>query len=214
MAQVIKAQLTEGAEAAVSFFNSLNCPLITARVEGSDSFVNINGVFEIKNITKRNDVRLYQNGTQVVFFDNGYTPNPYCTVLYDDDCVFIWVCSSASGWTNKSFGVFYKRVGQKDLFGYRQGDGLTSDIVNYVLYDNDTSLAYKITTVFKDYTPNVDCLDYTKAYLFIGDLATTKSNDEVLGFLDCSTVTLFSVISFSGKNYFAIGTHILVELND
>lgn len=212
MAIATKTQLSRSDESgAVGFFNSLNCPLISASLVDNYSVININNVFEIKKIASDNGIEIYKNGTSIASLSRGYT-SPYITIVYGTNFVFIWICSSNSSWYSSSCGVIYKKVGEKELYGFYSGSGLTTNIVNFPLIENTTNIEYRINTVFKDYSPDINYLDYTQACLFQGQ---TKLPDErVTDFYDCSTVTIFSVVSFNGTNYFAIGTHTLVKLDN
>ena len=193
-----------------AFFNALNCPHIVASVEENHSVIEINDVIVLRDIAVSNGCTIYMNGTQKWAASRGYS-NPYVTVLYGDDFVFLYVCTSNGNWYSSSYGIFYKKCGQKELYGVHTGDGLTSDIKNYTLVDNNTNIEYIIDTVFKEYTPEPDNLDYTRAHLFSGNI---KTSNEVPDFFDSSNVTRFSVITFGGNNYFCIGSHCLVSLDE
>jgi len=212
MAIATKTQLSYGDESGtVGFFNSLNCSLITASLVDSYSVININNVFEIKKMASDNSIEIYKNGTALVSSSRGYT-KPYVTVAYGTNFVFIWICTSNNSWYSSSYGVVYKKVGEKELYGYYSGSGLTTNIASFPLIENTTSAEYRINTIFKDYSPDINYLDYTQACLFQGQ---TKLPDErVTDFYDCSTVTQFNVVSFNGTNYFAIGTHTLIKLDN
>lgn len=207
MKKIITSQVLNE-DGVVAFFNSLNCPLITATKDGASSVVNIADIFELKDMTVGNGLKVYKHGTQqAIDVSRGYN-TPFVTVIYSDNFVYIWGRSSNTSWLT-AFSIMVCMSGEKTLAGCYGSSGYSGNVVNMPLFDEDSGLEYHILTVFKEYTPNIDCLDYTVAHLFQG---TIKQPDEIDGIFDTSTITQNTVVTFDSRNFYALGPHCLVEL--
>lgn len=210
MAQVIKTNLTNK-DLAISFFNNLNNPYISAYEENNNCTININDIFLIKNVLS-NGIALFVNGTQVASISR-YWSNPQIIIAYDDNFVYLFIQGVWSGSLQSNhFCVMYHNLNDLSLYGWNYSESSSSGAIeNFTMTDENSQDLYKYNTIFRNYDNPIGFIDYTQKLLFENDIKTAIT---IPGFLDCSTVTEKQVITFNGKNYYAIGTHTLVQMDD
>lgn len=195
-----------GNEQVVAFINGLNCPLLSATFSDNTSHIFINEHLEVRGLS-----HVYMDGVDKGGPSRGWI-NPIVTVVYNDNFVYIWFFTTwGSGWTT-AMGICYIKHNNLDLYGYLPDtSGENGNIYSFTFADIDNLFSYTMKTCIASYTLDVATLDYTKQYMFSG--GTVKEN-ETGDLLNCTTVTQGLVITFDGKNYFALGPNTLIILDE
>lgn len=208
---ITSAQLTNP-DSAISWFNNMNPNLITAGYTSDANpvpYVRIADIFEVRDFIE-NDFQLFVHGERVSWVAR-YWSVPMTTVIYDGDLVYMYF---QSVWGGQLWGltccIVYNRISNLILYGYRVADSSSNPIETMQFYDDNTQLQYSYKSVFTTYSTQLGHIDYTQKRLFEGNI---KILTIVPNMLDCSTVTERSIISFNEHNYFAIGTHTLVQVD-
>ena len=193
----------------LTFFESLNCPLIT--VDRDNKTVDIDNNVTIA-ITVGSNVNYSRNFT---FTENGssWTSGQYYPVTiiacYSDKFVFLKIVSQNSTTTYTTY--IYEKNGSDIYSGHYLGSSASCDINSITTLNKYDSLDTYKYGVMLNYSNFTGYIDHTDLRLLTSNNEITSILDE--NFLACSTVTFNQVITFEGKNYYCIGTHTLVPLD-
>jgi len=193
-----------------AFFDSLNCPLLTTEISGSDFYLYVGAVADniFKYVGPRSgNAMLYVKGTNVIGSGWGQDNVPI-TVCYTDKFFFMYTKNVASNIRGLSF--FYEELDDMKLYGYSYSSsdnsfkpldiiGLTDD-VSGLQYIHSPRLNYSAPAGYIDYVPN---------QLFQSGIITNINDTN---FISCSTVAANQSVTIAGKNYYSIGTNILTEV--
>ena len=197
----------------INWVNSIGSSLISAGYSSDSTPVPqivIGGELYLKNFVVDNSAKFYYESTQIGSCQ-GYFGNPKSLIIiYDSDFVYLKLSgcwSSGTTPTNSGILLYSKALGPM-IYGCVSGVA-SPMIEDMTLTDRTNSYTYNMATVFRNYSQAVAHLDYTQKRLFKDGI---KSTLLLPNFVDCSTVDLYKVISFSGSSYFSVGNHTLIKV--
>lgn len=205
MAQVKKFN-PASASALVSFINS-NSP---SWVTGSGETLTIDETITITHGWQYGvTVTISRNESQLVYTDFAYS-GATCVIAYDENFFYLQCWNSG----NERFCVLYEKfedMSISDARGSTAGSGTMAyqPIENFNLTDLDTSIVYNHKAVL-NYDLELGHIDYTTDMLFNG----TQKVLEDFNFITCSSVIAETILTFSGENYYSLGTHTLVKIDN
>lgn len=211
MAKVQYYLTTYSAAAYKSFFDSLNCPLLTTEADENNYFNLYVGAVE-DNILKFQGPRygvagLYVKGTNVT--DSNWGVDLPITVCYTDKLFFMYTRNSSSNIRGLSF--FYEELGDMKLYGYSYSatDNSFKPLDIITLTDNVSGLQYAHSKRL-NYTASTGYIEYVPHQLFQSGVITNINDNN---FISCSTIAANQSVTIAGKNYYSIGTNTLVEID-
>ena len=203
MATVKRQSLTTSSSMWDSFFNGLNCPLISA----SGGTVDIDGKFSLR--LSGQTVYFYKGSSQLV--GSTYNFPMVVTVCCNDSFVSIQLKDPQS----RRIVLVYEKLEGLDVYATAGGgnnSGTAFFSINSLTFtDNETALTYAHKARL-NYADGLGYIDYTDEVLF--DSNNHKTDIEDPNFVACSTVPADQVITFQGKNYYSIGANTLVLIDD
>lgn len=201
MATVKRSSLPMSGSSWGTWFNNLNCPLISA----SGNVINIDDVF---TLTKDNYIVTLNKGSTQIFSSSWNNPATV-TVCCSDTLVYIQGYDPQS----RRFVFIYEKLDDIIIYAYFGGGNTTgvafkpissvtfTDINTGLEYTHDARLNYSVELGNIDYAPDV---------LFLSGV----KNVEDPNFVTCSTVTADKVVTFQGQNYYAVGSNTLVLMDE
>jgi len=197
----------------INWVNSIGSSLISAGYSSDATPVPqivIDDKLYLKNFVADNSARFYFESTQIGPCI-GYFGNPKSLIIiYDTDFVYLKLSGCwSSGTTATNSGILlYSKVLGSMIYGCVSGVA-NPVIENMTITDATNANSYTLSTVFRNYTLDVAHLDYTQKRLFKNGI---KSTIPMPDFIDCSTVDLYKVVSFSGSSYFSVGNNTLIRV--
>ena len=217
MALVKRTQMmTPTASAWKTYLDSLNCSLITVTAASGlltilvDNLVQIN--MTIPSAVWFNPITITYNGSTTSEISRLWVGNNvgYNLTTVCSENVFYMQIRDADG---RRFGFIYEICGNTKYYGYK-GSGNSTGIAWYdisaITLNNTTDGTTCNHGTTLGYSANLGMIDYaTNDPLF---LSGTKVNTDT-NMIACTTVTGDKVYTMSGKNYYAIGAHTLIEMD-
>lgn len=194
-----------------TFIDSMNCLLVETSHEGYITTVNVNDVVTIE-FGNGKVVVIYNEQTVATYYIlNGYN-DFYITVACNDNLFYVQTnCDYQSG---RRFVFLYEKINNKDYFGYNGSENVGGrgwfSIQEITLTETSSNLTYNHSSTF-NYACEAGYIDYASPECLFS--AGYKTDVEDTNFITSSTVALDQAITIAGKNYYAIGTNILVELD-
>lgn len=203
MATVTRQRLTNSASAWDSFFNGLNCSLISS----SGGVVSIGTEFSLRlsGIT----AYFYKGDTSLV--GSTYNWPMTVTVCCSDSLVSIQLQDPQS----RRITLIYEKFGDITIYataggGNNSGTAFHSiNSLTFTEYESELTYNHKARL---NYSNELGYIDFTSEVLF--DSNNYKTDIEDPNFIACSTVPSNQVITFQGKNYYSIGTNTLVLIDE
>lgn len=193
------------------FFDSFNSSIISTSISG-----------EILNVTVDNDliiqfddfsgtwfyIRVYRNGTQLTSkpMESGSDGKQELTIAASADMFYLQLKDRFPHY----FSVVYENVASTNLYGYYYDASSRIPITAMTLYDVNSVETYTHGNVL-NYACGIGTLNYLP-----NDIIYSGSSKYALdsNFIACSTVTLNTMITFNGKNYYSVGTHTLIPMEN
>lgn len=201
MATVKRSSLPMSGSSWGTWFNNLNCPLISA----SGNVITIDNEF---TLTKDNyNVILKKGSTQL--FNSTWNNPATVTVCCSDKLVYIQGYDPQS----RRFVFIYEKLDDIAIYAYYGASNTTGvafkPISDFTFTEINTGLEYTHGARL-NYTDELSNIDYAPEVLFMGGI----KNVEDPNFISCSTVTADKVITFQGQNYYAVSAHTLVLIDE
>lgn len=201
MATVKRSSLPMSGSSWGTWFNNLNCPLISA----SGNVITIDNEF---TLTKDNyNVILKKGSTQL--FNSTWNNPATVTVCCSDKLVYIQGYDPQS----RRFVFIYEKLDDIAIYAYYGASNTTGvafkPISDFTFTEINTGLEYTHGARL-NYTNELSNIDYAPEVLFMGGI----KNVEDPNFISCSTVTADKVITFQGQNYYAVSAHTLVLIDE
>lgn len=196
-----------------TFIDALNCPFVETSHEGNITTVNVNNVVSIIFNMGYGRVQVVYNEQTLVTYGilNGNN-DFYITAACNDN--FFYVQTNCDYQSGRRFVFLYENINNKDYFGYNGSENVGGrgwfSIQEITLTETSSSLTYNHSSTF-NYACAAGYIDYASPDCLFS--AGYKTDVEDVNFISSSTVTLDQAITIAGKNYYAIGTNILVELD-
>lgn len=203
MAIVKRTSLSYTTDVWDSFFNGLNCSLISA----SGGVVNIDNFMSIVM-----DGRIAIKKGSTTLLDATWNFPINTVVCCNDTLVYVQLNDPQS----RRFALLYEKISGKILYATAGQSGNVPSvawfpITAFTLTDNDTALIYTHKARL-NYADEMGHIDYVDEVLF--DSSDYRTDIEDPNFVACSTVPTDQVITFQGKNYYSIGANTLVLIDD
>lgn len=228
MATILRTQFTRmNDDIAVhnwyNFFNESGCNYISAEILQNpqrliitvfDKVTFTMGFTDSGGLIRRPGVSVAAEGTSVWLptNENHLNPDPaYVIVAYDNAAPFCYI--QINGYGDGAYvgiGTFVQEIDNKILYGMFNTP-LTS-ITNLGLkeygesgiggYTHKNILNYDETALSK--------IDYTSDYIFVDGHRYIQDPT----FISCTYIPYDTIITFGGKNYYAIGTNTLIEIEE
>lgn len=196
-----------------TFFDSLNCPIITTSLASNVLTINVNNIVNVVFDFSASRTKTVYNGTTKEYsIINTYNSATITAVCNEN--VF-YVQFNGNYGSGRRFCFLYENISNEDYWG-AVGAGTDSSsghawysITDITLSQTETSLTYNHGTRL-NYACELGYIDYAPDVLFISGY---KSIDDP-NFITCSTVPTDQVITFQGQNYYSIGAHTLCLIDD
>lgn len=204
--------------------DSLNCPLITTSVSGATFYCFFDATpgdelgFEIYFANLSGSWH-YIHGQRLRTGTFSNNPLDEVTVCYSDSLFYLQIqryTSASTPSTNSRGAWIYDIVDGGTLFGWRgegtgSGDAAYYDLASFNLID----IAHSDNTC--NFSPTINIQANLNKLFYTDSVAVSASGlklYEDTKFNSCSTVVKNAVYTFNGKNYFALGTNILVPIDE
>ena len=195
-----------------SFFDSLDCSLITTELISNDSLtVHVNNIVDLKFADGYSQVTYDGTTTSYSVLDN--TTSCTITAVYSANLFYVQFCCNYS--TGRRIAFLYEIVGNNNYFGaVGSGTGSTSvhawySINNIPLTCIEDSGSYAHGTLL-NYSTSLGYIDYCSDILLQSSAATNIIDTN---FVACTEVSADQVITFNSQNYYTIGAHTLVPID-
>lgn len=195
-----------------SFLSNLNCPLLTCSFE--NNYITLN--LEDKAIISFSGDSDYFRPINYSYNGNSdniasaHVPKTPCDIIvvYSTDFFFFEIASRA-GWSNqKGAAFFYEKINTESYFGIVSNTN-NANLTDFILIDsNNLQFSRPLMLNYAREVGYIDFIDYDILISANGAIFDNK------GFIACSEITNNSVITFNGKNYYSLGSHSLVQLDD
>ena len=212
MAKVNRCIPTASIESYMEFIKSFNCKIID--VDFTNNTITIdNGVTiavqENSGYTNGRDWILTYSGITYTCLQQGAANLWLCC-----NESFVWLTVDSNDSNKICF--LYEKIGNKKLCGHtytaKTGNpdihGVTlTDLLSQETYTHAKNLNYTCESVYPDC---YDYLDYSEDVLTSNGL---RSNVTDTNTLTSSITTLNKILSFSGDNYFALGTNTIIHVD-
>lgn len=210
MAKVNRCIPTTNIESYMNFVDGFNCQIVNV------DFTNNTITIDNDVIIKVQENLEYTNGRDwiIIYNENTYT-------CLQQGVANLWLCCSESFvWLtvdssdSNKICFLYEKIGDKKLCGHtytaKSGNpdihGVTlTDLTSQETYIHAKNLNYTCELV---YPSCYDYLDYSEDVLVSNSL---RSNITDTNTLTSSIVTQNKILSFSGANYFALGTNAIIR---
>lgn len=189
----------------LDFFEGLNCPLITVDRSNNKVSIGENAYFTITVGTNVNYSRNFN------FSENGssWTSAQYQNVTIFVCCSETFVYIKLTSGSGNTYTVYlYEEVDEDIYSGHYIGSSSSCNIYDVTLNCWSNNNSYKHGKRL-NYSCELGYIDFAKEVYF--NSSGVKQNIEPTGFIACSNVTTGQVITFEGKNYYSLGSNVLVE---
>lgn len=200
-----------------SLFDSIDTPLISSvTVSGNYLYLTLDNTFTINfcryNANWFDPITITYDGTttsRVTEADvrgNGLR----LTILYNNNIFYLQTQD-----VNNRRGLFYyEKFNGQDFYGYK-GSGTSQGIAFYDISGLDLhDVATENIYTYGDVITQADALGHILyldvSILFIGSIKAFVNSE----FISCSTITADQILTFENKNYYSLGTHIIVPIDN
>lgn len=204
---------TPDAAQGKAFFDSLNCPIIETELLDPEVFtVNIDNTI-LLTFDGRSANRVITatiNGVTTTIGSN-QTYQTYSVKTFIVACSETFFYMDFKGYSNRYLYACYEKIEGNKLWGYFNDGNSTILLNNLTLTDLDTNVQYKHGARL-GYGVQPGYLDYTNDVLF--DPAGTQKEAEDPNFVAITSVTAKQVLTFNGKNYYALSANVCALLDD
>ena len=215
MAKVYKTYTVTKAN-FINIMTNITCPFVTVSLVSDDLYVLVDSTVTINirlQSSNLGSITITYDGSTTATIGSGYYSNQYIILGYDASVFYIQMNDMGAGTKGRAFFFVYEKIGNECYFGYT---GSTS--MNVVFY-NITTLTmqrvsdgnqYKHTNIFT-YDAGIGRIDYSP-HDALCQGSVLEIDDP--NFVACTTVTSNQVCTFNGRNYYAVGTNTLLEMDD
>lgn len=205
----------------MGMINSISCPFATITESEGWMYINL-----ANNATVNLNVGSRTDGVYVSFTYKNDTPTDsllryysamWVVLCYSENVFYLQIndrFGSASNPTGRSSFIVYEKIETVDYVGWVYTTDTTRvgfrPITDVSLMCVSDELLYKHTNVFT-YDAGVNRIDYSPHDILTqgGVLAVDDPN-----FVACTSVNGDQVCTFNGHNYYAVGTHTLLLMDD
>ena len=195
-----------------SFFDSLDCPLITTELISSASLtVHVNNIVDLKFDNGYSQVTYNGTTTSYSVLNN----NTSCTItaVYSSNLFYVQLCCNYDA--GRRIAFLYEIIGNNNYFG-AVGSGTGSTSVHAWYSINAIPLTCVEDNVpyahgnLLNYSTSLGYIDYCADILLQSFTATNIIDSN---FMSCTEVPTDQVITFNSQNYYTIGAHTLVPID-
>lgn len=193
-----------------ALLNGLDCPILECSFSNNTITLNLEDKATI-SFSGDGDyfrpINITYNGVTNSISGGNLPKTPCDIIIAYSDSFFYFKIASLAGWSNqKGCAFFYESINDESYFGYIEGTANAS-ITDIQLKDSNNVIYSR--PLMMNYTKEIGMIDFIDHDLLVG-AGITIIDDK--GFIACSTITNNSVLTINGKNYYAMGTNTLVEV--
>lgn len=214
MAKVVKKAVTNSRSYWETMLGELNCSLVSTSVSGQYLAITLNNDAVINlgfdGGPYGRPMNIYYNGATTTFDNPQY---PYlsggtATFCYSDTLFYMKITNSVTVSSNKGMTVLYEIINNEPCFGFVWNNNSVD--ISAITLTNHNGLGYSHGTLLNyDTQPNVIDFMQNDAVFNSGTYVQADPN-----FSACTSVTLDRVITLNGSNYYTVGTHTMVPIDE
>ena len=192
-----------------TFFDNLNCSIITTDLSSNVLTINVNGVVNLLFDFNTGRTRVVYNGVSrdysVLNTWNSATVTAVC-----NDVVF-YVQFSCNYYEGRRILFLYERINGVDYFGAVGNDDTHAwyPVTSVTLTNTSTGVTFSHGVIL-NYSVEQGYIHYAADYLFSVGYKTSAVDSN---FITCSAVPANRIITFKGHNYYSVGANTLIQVD-
>ncbi len=213
MAIIHRKNLTvyNNAQSWKTFFDSFNSALISATISGSALHVVLNDDITVIFTNFSSTwfyIQVYRNSTQLFSkpMESDSSGMLEITVVASDD----FFCMQVKDRFPHYCAVVYENIANTSLYGYQYDGSARIPITAITLYDASNGTDTCIHGTVLNYACQTGVLNFISSDILWSGNAKFAADDNLVA---CTTVSIDSVITFNGANYYSLGTNTLIPMD-